>query len=71
MHIMKPNCEICDRDLPPESPDARVCSFECTFCADCTNGPCPNCSGDLQIRPTRIGAALERHPASTKRVHAT
>lgn len=70
MHQMRPNCEICDRDLPPDSSDARVCSLECTFCTDCHDTTCPNCGGDLQIRPTRVGLMLEKYPASTKRVNA-
>ena len=69
---LRPNCECCDRDLPPESADARICSFECTFCADCVRNTlherCPNCGGDLQPRPIRPPDALQRHPASTKRV---
>ncbi|MBY0562754.1 MAG: DUF1272 domain-containing protein [Hyphomonadaceae bacterium] len=69
---LRPNCECCDRDLPPESGDARICTFECTFCADCADGVlggvCPNCGGNLVARPTRPVAALLRHPASTKRV---
>ncbi|NNU15160.1 DUF1272 domain-containing protein [Parvularcula sp. ZS-1/3] len=70
---MRPNCERCDRDLPPGSGDARICSFECTFCAPCTEelkGVCPNCGGGFAPRPTRVGAALEKYPASTKRVLA-
>jgi hypothetical protein len=62
---LRPNCECCDRDLPPDSPDARICTFECTFCVECVesrfSGVCPNCSGDL--------AALHRFPASLRRVH--
>jgi len=54
---LRPSCERCDRDLPPASPDARICSFECTFCAPCTDGPlagiCPNCTGNLTPRPIR------------------
>ncbi|MBV9219465.1 MAG: DUF1272 domain-containing protein, partial [Methylobacteriaceae bacterium] len=46
---IRPNCECCDRDLPNGSPAARICSFECTFCADCAQsrfaGRCPNCGG--------------------------
>jgi hypothetical protein len=65
-------CECCAKDLPPDSKEALICSFECTFCADCVGnvlgGVCPNCGGDLTNRPTRIGAALERNPASTSRV---
>lgn len=69
---LRPNCECCDADLPPDSPDARICSFECTFCASCAdevlNGKCPNCGGILVQRPIRPGPALQRHPASTKRI---
>lgn len=69
---LRPNCECCDRDLPPDSPDARICSFECTFCAACAEGPlaghCPNCRGNLERRPIRPAAALAKYPASTKRV---
>jgi uncharacterized protein len=72
MLILKPNCECCDRDLPADSPDARICSFECTFCADCAEGRfaglCPNCGGELARRPIRPAAALAKHPASTERV---
>ena len=71
MLALLPNCECCDRDLPNGSPDARICSFECTFCADCAeqrfDGVCPNCGGDLVLRPTRPAAALLRHPAATAR----
>lgn len=69
---LRPNCECCDRDLPPDSRDARMCSFECTFCADCAEnilgGQCPNCGGDLVIRPGRPAALLAQYPASTKRI---
>jgi len=71
MLILKPNCECCDKDLPPDAVDARMCTFECTFCADCTerhfNGICPNCGGELLRRPIRPAALLETNPASTKR----
>jgi len=73
MLLLKPGCECCDVDLPPESPDARICSFECTFCANCVatalNGICPNCQGNFVPRPIRPAAALARFPASTERVH--
>ena len=69
---LRPNCECCDKDLPPESAEARICSFECTFCAGCAQGvlqgACPNCGGELVARPRRPAGKLERHPASTKRV---
>lgn len=69
---LRPNCECCVRDLPVDSPDARICTFECTFCADCVAGPlggvCPNCGGDFVPRPIRPAGKLARFPASTKRV---
>ena len=72
MLALRPNCECCDKDLPPESTQARICTFECTFCADCADkrlhGICPNCTGDLVRRPIRPAAALARFPASTERV---
>ncbi|RJF80519.1 DUF1272 domain-containing protein [Oleomonas cavernae] len=68
---LKPNCECCDRDLPPDSAAARICTYECTFCADCAegvfHGTCPNCAGNLVARPIRPAAMLARHPASTER----
>ncbi len=74
MLMLRPNCEACDRDLPPESADARICSFECTFCATCAEGAlkgqCPNCGGNFERRPIRPAAALLKHPASTDRVPA-
>ncbi|MCI4644943.1 MAG: DUF1272 domain-containing protein [Hyphomonadaceae bacterium] len=69
---MRPSCECCDRDLPASEDGAMICSFECTFCAPCTqdvlNGACPNCGGGLVPRPTRTGTALAKFPASTKRI---
>ncbi len=77
---LRPNCERCDVDLEPEDPDARICSYECTFCADCVASPlrnvCPNCGGGFVPRPIRPwgewrpGAGLEYDPASTERVHS-
>jgi hypothetical protein len=70
---LRPGCECCDRDLPPDSTEARICSFECTFCADCATtvlaGLCPNCGGELVTRPRRPAGKLDRYPASTNRVH--
>jgi len=72
MLMLKPNCECCDKDLPPHSHEAMMCSFECTFCADCAEetlgGRCPNCGGELVARPTRPSDKLEKYPASTERV---
>jgi hypothetical protein len=69
---LRPNCETCDRDLPPESRDARICTFECTFCAACAeaalNSACPNCGGELLRRPIRPADKLAKYPASTERV---
>jgi len=69
---LRPGCECCDRDLPPGSLEARICSFECTFCRECAEtrlgGRCPNCGGELVRRPVRPAEKLERNPASTKRV---
>lgn len=67
---MRPNCECCERDLPPETAEAWICSFECTFCASCVEGPlagvCPNCGGGFAPRPARPARLLDRHPASTR-----
>lgn len=69
---LRPNCECCDRDLPPASGEARICTFECTFCADCAEhvfgGVCPNCGGNFVPRPIRPAAKLDRYPPSAKRV---
>jgi uncharacterized protein len=76
---LRPNCEWCDKDLPPDASDARICSYECTFCADCVethlHNVCPNCGGGFEKRPIR--PKIERRPgvcsanqaASTTRVH--
>ncbi len=74
---LRPSCECCDRDLPPDSPDARICTYECTFCADCVDrvlaNVCPNCGGGFTARPVRPrtawrpGTGLEHDPPSTPR----
>lgn len=68
---LRPSCECCDRELPPEA-DARICSFECTYCPDCADrtleGICPNCGGELVRRPVRPAEKLAKYPASTERV---
>jgi hypothetical protein len=70
MLLLKPNCECCDRDLPPDAA-ARICSFECTFCATCAElvfaGRCPNCGGQLVPRPIRPAALLEKYPPAGQR----
>ena len=76
---LRPNCEYCDKDPPPAALDARICTYECTFCADCVEttlqNVCPNRGGGLvprPIRPTtewRPGLSLAKRPASTTRIH--
>lgn len=70
---LRPNCECCNIDLPPESADARICSFECTFCVRCAEdllaGKCPNCGGEFVSRPRRPVSELVSNPASTRRVY--
>ena len=69
---LRPNCEWCDIDVPPDSGEAMICSFECTFCLSCATqvlkGVCPNCGGNFSQRPTRETKWLAKHPPSTKRV---
>ena len=75
---LRPNCEWCDKDLPPCAADARICSYECTFCADCVEtrlrNVCPNCGGGFVPRPIRparewrTGVSLAKQPPSDKRV---
>jgi hypothetical protein len=76
---LRPNCEYCDRDLPPRSLEARICSYECTFCADCVetrlHNVCPNCGGGFAPRPVRParewrpGTSVGQQPPSDKRIH--
>jgi hypothetical protein len=69
---LRPNCECCDKELPPGAADAVICSFECTFrgaCADAKEkGRCPNCGGNLVARPIRPAGRLAKFPPSTTRV---
>ena len=76
---LRPNCECCDKDLPPDCANAMICTYECTFCADCVeqilHNVCPNCGGGFVKRPIRPAKAwrpttgLTNHPASQKRIH--
>ena len=78
---LRPNCELCDKDLPPHSAEARICSYECTYCAICAekvlHNVCPTCGGNFVPRPIRPMKSwrpdeklgLINHPASTQRVH--
>ncbi|MGW0894447.1 DUF1272 domain-containing protein [Saccharopolyspora sp. NPDC002578] len=57
---MRTACERCSAELPRDSTEAYICSYECTFCARCTTEltrTCPNCGGILQLRPSRVGPA--------------
>ena len=67
---LRPNCLCCDADLPPHA-DARICSFECTFCADCCaslNSIFPNCGGELVARPKRPASKLQANPPMAERI---
>jgi len=70
---IRPSCECCNIDLPPDSTHARICTFECTFCSDCADGIlagiCPNCGGELVVRPRRPAQKLSKYPASAERIH--
>lgn len=75
---LRPNCEWCDKDLPPDALDARICSYECTFCADCVkdrlSNVCPNCGGGFAPRPIRPATewrpriSVARQPPSEARI---
>ena len=72
-------CEHCAIDLPASSKQARICSYECTFCVECVesvlSSVCPNCGGDFQPRPVRPAVNfknnnyLGEHPAASKKIH--
>jgi uncharacterized protein len=69
---MRPDCERCGTDLPAHSHGAFICSFECTFCAECSeelDESCPNCGGELMDRPARAKKLLAQYPASDVRKH--
>lgn len=70
---LRPSCENCNKLLPPESKNAMICTYECTFCTDCVNdvlkNVCPNCGGGFEKRPIRPENMLLKHPASTKVVY--
>ncbi|WP_192507148.1 DUF1272 domain-containing protein [Pseudoalteromonas aurantia] len=76
---IRPNCECCDKDLLPDSTEAMICTYECTFCVKCVDeileNVCPNCGGGFTLRPVRpkvarrVGLSIVDQPASTKRVH--
>ncbi len=67
---MKPNCEQCGKMLSFESDEARICSYECTYCSRCVDdlfkGICPNCGGNFEIRPKRKISEMNRNPIITQ-----
>lgn len=80
MLALRPNCECCDKDLPPNSSEALICTYECTFCVRCVEevlqNVCPNCGGGFVSRPIRpaqarrTGVSLAHQPAATERVNS-
>lgn len=70
---LRPSCEHCEIPLDPLGDDARICTYECTFCSHCATwellGICPNCGGELVTRPRRPPALLVKNPASSVVVH--
>jgi hypothetical protein len=78
---LRPNCELWDKDLPPQAADSRICTSECTFCAACVEGVlrnvCPNCGGGFQTRPIRPerawrqGTGLVNDPPGSQRRHSS
>jgi len=70
---IRPSCEHCDKDLPYDSSEAMICTFECTFCSTCVEvvlkSVCPNCGGGFEKRPKRPKHLLENYPVSTLRIH--
>ena len=69
---LRPCCEHCGKDLPPESTEAMICTFECTYCRQCAlelfRNVCPSCSGNFVERPIRPKKYLTKYPPSRKRV---
>lgn len=76
---LRPNCELCDVDLPPSASTAMICTYECTFCVACVDklsNVCPNCGGGFSPRPVRPvndwreGLSLSHQPGSKNRVNS-
>jgi hypothetical protein len=76
---LRPTCENCAKPLPPDALEARICTFECTFCAACVESVlgnvCPNCGGGFCPRPVRPATNWRgdnwtgKYPPSTKVRH--
>ncbi|MEM7536549.1 MAG: DUF1272 domain-containing protein [Chloroflexota bacterium] len=79
MLALRPTCENCNKALPPDSTEAMICSYECTFCKSCVDGilgnVCPNCGGGFCPRPIRPqseyrkGISLQNQPATDQVKH--
>ena len=76
---IRPNCELCDKDLPVHSTEAMICTYECTFCENCVTqlrNVCPNCGGGFVHRPIRPakawrdGVSRDFQKTSESRVHS-
>jgi uncharacterized protein len=69
---LRPSCELCGVALDLSGDLARICTYECTFCEPCATwklyGICPNCDGELVVRPRRTENRLAKNPASTDEV---
>src|SRR5262249_12749978 len=73
---IRPNCELCDKDLPPQNLDAHICSYECTYCTDCVEklqNVCPTCGGGFvpHSTPQILAAGTKSGPCKSAGQHAT
>jgi hypothetical protein len=70
---LRPTCENCDKSLPPDSQEAMICTYECTFCSTCVTeileNVCPNCGGGFEKRPIRPKGELAKNPAIKEKLH--
>jgi uncharacterized protein len=70
---IRQNCENCGKSLPNDSNEAMICTYECTFCAECVENilenVCPNCGGGFEKRPTRSHSQLDKFPLRTDKVY--
>ena len=77
---LRPTCEQCNIELPADSTEAMICTYECTFCRSCVENVlenvCPNCGGGFVPRPVRPknewreGLSTKHQPSSTRIVHS-
>lgn len=70
---LRPSCENCDKPLPPNSQEAMICTYECTFCSTCVEellkNVCPNCGGGFEKRPIRPKNQLTKNPPKENKVY--